>query len=58
MLTAEQLRAIDEAVCRVASAGWGLVAVVVERGKPVRLQEQTDRRLEQRTTVSGSTSLE
>ena len=56
MLTAEQLEAIDQAVQRVASAGWGLVAVVVEHGRPVRLQEQTDLRFEKRTTGSGLTS--
>lgn len=56
MLTAEQLRAIDEAVRRVASAGWGLVSVVVEKGQAVRLQEQTDLRFEKRSTGSGSTS--
>lgn len=54
MLTAEQLRLIDEAVRRVAATGFGIVAIVIERGRVTRLQQQTDVRLD-RPGTAGST---
>ena len=54
MLTAEQLRVIDDAVQVVAAAGFGVVAIVIERGRVTRLQQQTDVRLD-RPGTAGST---
>lgn len=48
MLTADVLHAIDQAAQQVATAGWGLVAIVIENGRVTRLQQQTDLRLDRR----------
>lgn len=42
MLDEAMLAEVLEAVRAVACAGWGQVAIVIEHGRPVRLQQQTD----------------
>lgn len=36
------LAEVIEAVKAVVAAGWGQVSIVIEHGRPVRLQQQTD----------------
>lgn len=56
MLTAVELTAIDRAVQEVARQGFGLVTIVVEHGKPVRLQQQVDVQLKKLCTPASTNS--
>lgn len=42
VLTAEQIRRIDNAVQQVATAGHGAVVIVIERGRARRLRVEAD----------------
>lgn len=56
MISSEIVTVIDQLVASVAEHGFGQVVIVIEHGKPTRLQQMIDYRLRQTAPKSVSTS--